>query len=198
MKRTLSAHALLLAGLSMVACGDDVSGDDLPPGAFTSGPGTGEGDDEGLEETTLPGTTAVMEGSSSSGGEDPMSDESTGPPVEVSFAESLEPLIAQHCFGAGCHDDDAPGSAGGLNLSPDGPDDPYTNLTTRMHGFSGMSYVTVGELDGSYLWRKLQGTQLEGDLEGLGSGGRMPLAMDPLGAAEMKLFHDWILTGAMP
>ena len=196
MKRTLVGLALV-AGLAMAACGDDRSGDDLPPGAFTSGPGPGE-DDEGVADTGLPGSSSGAEAGSSSGGDDPMSDESTGPPQEVSFAAMLEPVIEARCFGAGCHDDDAPGSAGGLNLSPDGADDPYTNLTTRMHGFSGMPYVTVGELQDSYLWRKLEGTHLDDDLEGLGSGGRMPLAQDPLSAGEMGLFRDWILTGAMP
>jgi hypothetical protein len=190
----------LVSGLWMVACGDDTSGDELPPGAFTSGPGTGE-DDVG-DDDVLPGTstgTPPMEGSSSSdGGDDPMSDESTGPPQMVSFGVELEPVIAATCFGALCHDDPSPSAGGGLNLSPDGVDDPYTNLTTRMHGFSGMAYVTVGELQESYLWRKLEGSHLEDDLEGLGSGGQMPLAQPALSEGDLRLFRDWILTGAMP
>lgn len=198
MTHRLGGGALLTGlALAIFACADDRSGDDLPPGAFTSGPQTG--DDDMVVATSLPGSSSggEAEGSSSSGEPTP-SDESTGPPQEVSFQTQLQPVIETFCFGAGCHDDDAPGSAGGLNLSPDGPDDPYTNLTTRMHGFSGMPYVTVGELQDSYLWRKLQGTQLDDDLENSGSGGRMPLAMDPLSAENMTLFRDWILTGAMP
>jgi hypothetical protein len=191
----------LFAGLAMASCGDDTSGDDLPPGAFTSGPpGSGDGGDvvdDGMADTST-GTPPAEGSSSSEGGDDPMSDESTGPPQEVSFAAELEPLIGDTCFGAGCHDDDAPGAAGGLNLSPDGVDDPYTNLTTRMHLLSGMPYVTVGEPQASYLYRKLEGTHLEGDLEGQGSGGQMPLTQDELSPQDMRLFRDWILTGAMP
>ena len=58
--------------------------------------------------------------------------------------------------------------------------------------------MTVGELQESYLWRKLEGSHLEDDREGLGSGGQMPLAQPALSEGDLRLFRDWILTGAMP
>jgi hypothetical protein len=156
------------------ACADDAAGDELPDGAFTTGPGA----DEAEAEAGVP---------------DLGSDE-TGP-QEVSFAGELAPLIEATCFGAACHDQTP--AAGTLNLSA-ANGDPYLDLTTRSHALSGMPYVTVGDPDQSYLYRKLVGTHAMGDLEGQGSGTQMPQGAPPLSPGQLDLFEDWILTGAMP
>jgi hypothetical protein len=184
--------AIFIATLALVvACDDDGTGDDLPPGAFTSGPGDTDSvaDDVAIDESTTGDPTTTGDSS-------PDDDDDTGPPPEVSFDAEVQPLFAMSCLGSLCHEGMTP--AGTLALDPEGAIDPYTELTTRTHGVSGMPYVTQGEPSQSYMYRKLEGTHAEGDLENLGSGVQMPSGQPPLSDEDLTLVRNWILSGAMP
>jgi|GEM_PF-2461617 len=193
------ASCLLALGLSAPGCEDPPQGDRLPEGGFTTGEaalgtstGTPDGSSTAAESSTGDATQSTGTAVDSSGG-----DSSTGEIEDVSYAESVQPIWNERCFGAGCHDS-SPVGAAVVNLSPDGATDPYDNLTTRAHGNSGMPYVTVGEPEASYLYRKLEGSHTTGDLRGLGQGSLMPLTGGPLSDEDLTTVRHWILTGAMP
>ena len=168
---------LWLCVLVGAGCPSGGEGDDLPDGAFTSGP-----DDVMTSGATTDATTTVA-------------DTTTGVVAMPSYDADIQPLFTTRCFGSTCHNIAAPG--GTLNLSPDGATDPYEELTTRSHALSGMPYVTPGDPSRSYMWRKLDNTHTEDDLENVGGGSRMPIGA-PLDDNSMALIEAWIVTGAMP
>lgn len=178
-----------LALFVSAACGDDGAGDELPEGAFTTGPGESAGDDVADTTPATDGGTMVVPGT------DTLPSDDTGPPQMVSFDAELQPLFTTTCLGPVCHEGTNPLVP--LTLVEGGDVDPYVELTTRAHGLSGMPYVTPGDPNASYLYRKLEGTHLEGDLDGLGGGSQMPLSAPALSDANLTLVRDWILTGAM-
>jgi len=57
-----------------------------------------------------------------------------------------------------------------------------------------MSRIEPWDLNNSYLWHKLSGTQAS--VGGLGA--QMPFGGPPLSAQEMSTIELWILTGANP
>ena len=81
-----------------------------------------------------------------------------------------------------CH-----GSSGGLSLSS-----AYDKLIGVEASASGLDYVQPGDLRGSYLWHKLQGTQ--SSVGGRGAG--MPYGGTMSSADELKV-ETWILEGAV-
>lgn len=169
--------------LTTFACKDDGMGDDLPAGAFTSGP-----DDDGTfpgESSSGPGATSSPE--TTTGVEDTGS---TGP-IELSHDEHILPLWTESCVDASCHDPDEPQA--GLDLVTDGV---YGRLCRDFHGQSGMPYIDCNGLDpqNSYVFRKLENTHLMG-ITGA-SGGPMP----PTGLPEdqIALVEAWIAGGALP
>jgi hypothetical protein len=182
MLRVETAVATCLLALCAAGCPADGAGDDLPAGAFTSGPGDESATDGPVATTDSSGGVATGEDSTGFG--------------MVSYAESVQPIWNGRCFGTTCHDIDQPGGA--LNLATDGPTDPYTELTTRSHALSGMPYVTVGDPNNSYLWRKLEGTHTDDDLMNSGGGSRMPLGTPALDDGTMALIEAWIVGGALP
>ena len=171
--------ALLLAP---VACNDDGVGDDLPPGAFTSGPD----DDDG---TLPPDTTTDGPGQTESTSDGTQGSESTGL-VELSHDEDIQPIWTASCIDSTCHDSDGP--AGTLDLQTAGVRD---RLCSGFHSGSGTVYVDCEGLDPqeSFLFRKIEWTH--GDFNGAGSP--MPPAgmLDP---ATLATVETWILGGAMP
>lgn len=171
---------VLLMALLGAGCPSGGEGDDLPGGAFTSGP------DE-IMTSAATTTEAAMT--------DDGADTTTGVGATPSFAEHIQPIFVTRCFGNTCHNIAAPG--GTLNLSPDGATDPYEELTTRSHGLSGMPYVTPGDPTLSYMWRKLEGTHDEDDLMNSGGGSPMPIG-EPLSDSSLALIEAWINSGAMP
>lgn len=175
---------LLLGGL---ACGDESQGDDLPPGAFTSGP-----DDSGNIATTEGSTSVDPETSAGSTTVAADSGSSEGPPIMLSHDVDILPIWEARCAGDSCHDADAPQA--GLDLASPGT---YERLCEGDHNFSGMRYIDcVGhDPENSYALRKIENTHLEG-ISG-GSGLPMPPAQD-MTAQEIETVRAWIEGGALP
>lgn len=189
----------LTFAVSLAACRDPAAGGEfLPEGGFTSGD-DGADDVEGSttwgasagEAATVGESGAVSTGAAATEG----AGSSTGPMPVLSYATDVQPIWNARCFGSGCHDGDPIGVA---VVSLVARNDPYTALTERTHAFSGMHYVTAGDPEQSYLFRKLLGTHDEDDLAGVGQGLRMPLTGGPLSETDLSTVRDWIDGGAMP
>jgi len=101
------------------------------------------------------------------------------------FGDRVVPILNQRCVM--CHVDG--GALGELSLYPD----PWTRLVGIASTQSPLKLVEPGSPEKSYLYAKLLGTH---DKAG-GSGQRMPLQQDPLGAEELETIRQWILKGAL-
>jgi hypothetical protein len=168
----------------------------------TSGAGT---TGEALAPTGTAGTTGMtgmtgmigttgMEGESTAQGQDTgdtedtgtsVSTGDTGAPAGLGFAADIWPIFDATCA---CHKDS--GGAGKLRL---GSDDAYANLINMPSNQAPMMLVAPGSSVDSYLWYKLNDTQLEVG----GSGKRMPSGglLEP---AAIELIQEWIDAGANP
>ena len=103
----------------------------------------------------------------------------------VSFALTVQPLIDQTC---NCHQT-SPILMAPFSLKPG---EAYDNLVSKPSAqVMTMALVTPGSLNESYLWHKLNGTQLE--VGGLGA--QMPSTL-PLDAEDLHVFELWIASGA--
>ena len=192
---TLRLLALALtAPLALAACGDDETtdtGGTTDAGTTDTGTtDTGGGDDSGVTdaggedtgETDAGGedTGETDTGGDDTGGEDTGETDAGGAvDLDTMFATVIEPS----CGGAGCHLNGA--AAGGINLDNDG------TLAARLLATAlqaPIPYVTPGDVDASYLWHKVQGTQ---DLVG-GSGSRMPLVPPFLTDDQLNTLQAWI------
>lgn len=178
--RTIPCALLLVA----LACNEASEGDDLPPGAFTSGP---EDDGPPPEEgtTTDPGSTESS--ATSDSGEE---SGSSGLPAEIHHDEHILPIWMASCIDDSCHDPVDPQA--GLDLSTDGV---YGRLCTGFHGQTGMPYIDCEDFDpqNSYVFRKIEGTHLS--INGA-SGGPMP-PVDSLSDSQVALIEAWITEGAL-
>ena len=106
------------------------------------------------------------------------------PPEEVSFAETVLPVLTGRCATAGCHD--YAGRSGGLVLDAGVA---YGNVT----GVVSVSYgpaliVSPSEPDSSVLYQKIIGNDA--------FGSRMPLGRTPLDEETLDAIRDWITEGA--
>ena len=101
------------------------------------------------------------------------------------FGDRVVPILNQRCVM--CHVEG--GALGELSLYPD----PWTRLVGVASTQSPLKLVEPGSPEKSYLYAKLLGTH---DKAG-GSGQRMPLQQDPLGAEELETIRQWILKGAL-
>jgi hypothetical protein len=104
---------------------------------------------------------------------------------DVSFSRDLVPVLKTSC--ANCHLTGT--EAGNLALHPGAA---YKNIVDVPSIESKLLRVKPGAPDESYLLLKLEGTHLDAG----GSGGRMPYNMEPLDAAIVQRFRDWIAAGA--
>jgi hypothetical protein len=175
--------ALLLA----LGCTAGPEGDDLPPGAFTSG-----GEDV-VDPSDTDGTTSASDTTTTTTTSPPEdTGSSDGPPAMVSHAEHILPIWDANCTDSACHDADAPQN--GLDLASDGV---YERLCMQGHAFSGMSYIDCEGHDPmqSYVFRKLENTHLDGDISGA-SGAQMPPM--PLSDDDLVLIEAWITGGTLP
>ena len=138
---------------------------------------------EGDAPKTDSGNDSPADSSGDSSGD---SQQDTGETVEVrTFVEDVMPVLEAKC--GGCHYSEPEG----LALFGEGA---YDNLVNVPAGqLPSMSRVKPGDLDNSYLWRKLEGTHLAAG----GEGDQMPNPYaEPLTAAEKETFRFWILGGA--
>jgi hypothetical protein len=182
----LPARTLLVASLAVTsvfaACqgssgggpAGSASSGQSPAGASSSGAGGGGGGGGGISffDGGLP------DGISGCGGADGGTDGATGceglDAAVVSYANDIEPILAESCRGELCHA--APTRASMLNVpAPECCD--------------GRFYVDPGNAAASYVLDKLTGQNLCG-------GSPMPLGMSPLPDGEIALFQAWICQGA--
>ncbi|WP_440222508.1 hypothetical protein ACQQ2N_15660 [Dokdonella sp. MW10] len=108
----------------------------------------------------------------------------------VDFATDVQPIFDVAC--SGCH---IGGSSGGLSLAPGSA---YANLVgvPASNGNAGIPRVTAGDPDASFLFKKLNCTNLN-DIEDMPYGARMPRSGPPyLSLADQAMILDWIEQGA--
>ena len=98
----------------------------------------------------------------------------------------MAPILNNYCDG--CHLNG--GGSGGLMLD----DGASAIVNVPAPQLNTMDYIEPGDPSQSYLWLKLQGTQVAAG----GSGNRMPLAGGPISPTELATIEAWILGGAMP
>ena len=125
-------------------------------------------------------------GGGSTAGTGPGTGDTTGAPVGLSFMVDVwEPILAPICT---CH----VGGAGGLVMG-DNAEQAYAAMVGVMANGAPLAYVAAGDVSGSYLVHKLEGTQIEVG----GQGSMMPLA-GQLNAGQVDTIKQWIADGALP
>ena len=104
---------------------------------------------------------------------------------DVSFENDVLPLLTVRCVM--CHMDGA--DQAHLSLYPDA----WSHLVGIPSTQSPLKRVEAALPNKSYLYLKLMGTHLDAG----GSGLRMPVQQDALGADELTLIRTWIAQGAL-
>jgi hypothetical protein len=108
-------------------------------------------------------------------------------PGDSGFESTVQPFINKAC---NCHQS-TPVLMAPFSLKAG---EAFANLVNKpAMQLPSMMLVKPGSLDESYLWHKINGTQLEVG----GTGMIMPYTF-PLTADEKKIFERWILAGAPP
>ena len=97
----------------------------------------------------------------------------------------IQSIWSTHCVS--CHD--AAGASGGLVLDEG---EAFANLVL-VPSSAGLDYVQPGDLEASYLWHKINGTQVSVG----GAGSSMPSGGGALSADEIAAIELWILEGAL-
>lgn len=179
-----------------VVCGcGDASGEDLPPGAFTSGPVLDTFDDLGIDGSSVGGGDDDDDtgdvGTETGGADTSDGGSSTGEPCEIpadlSHETHIAPLWANSCtLAATCH-------VAGAQV-PDLETSALATLTDEASPNFGAPYLTAGDSDNSYVYLKLVGRQAEVN----GGGGAMPIAPGEMTACEQMIIEAWIDAGAAP
>jgi hypothetical protein len=182
----------VLLVLAALGCPADPEGDDLPPGAFTSG-GDDVVDPTGSDGATSvdPGDTTTTTSPTTTSTPDTDAD-ATDTAGMVSHDADIQPIWNAYCTGPSCHDADGP--QGNLDLQSAGARDRLcgANSTTQ----TSIRLVDCDGLDpeASWLWSKVTGEGLE--LPGAGS--LMPVGLPMLTAGELATIEAWISGGALP
>lgn len=112
----------------------------------------------------------------------------TGTTAAVTFAD-IQPRFDQNCTSSTCH-----GVAElqtGLQLTADVSYGLLVDVDSVQ--VPGLKRVSPGDVEGSYLWHKLNDAQASVG----GSGTRMP-PYYVLADNDLQLFRDWIEQGALP
>jgi hypothetical protein len=170
---------MALATALLVGCADD---DDATSGTLDTTSGTL--DTTGAAETTQNETETETETEPETEGAD-----ETGLQV-VDYAADVQPIWNGNCT---CHLQGPSGTmtATVLTLNPESSYDELVGVASEQ--VPGMDRVTPADLDGSYLWHKLQGTHM--DVGGMGTS--MPQGL-MLGEEPMATVEAWIAGGAEP
>lgn len=126
-------------------------------------------------------------------------DDITAQPVtfNIDYETQIQPLWAARC--SNCH---IVNTSGGLSLSPGNPaTSPPASLAQLVNVPSvnlnaGMPRVTPGDAERSFLWKKINCTDLN-SLPSTPFGLRMPRGGGmPMTLAQQALIYDWIQAGA--
>jgi hypothetical protein len=186
-RRAVPCVLLLLSTSVLIAasgCPEESEGDDLPPGAFTTG-----GDDV-IDPSVTDDVTSVDPGDTTTSAPDTGSDDV--PPGELSHATDIQPIWNANCVDGVCHDSDGPPQAG-LDLQSDGVRDRL--CTTNSSSQTSIALVDCDGADpeASWLWSKVTGEGLE--LPGAGS--LMPVG-GMLSSDDIATIEAWIAGGALP
>lgn len=105
---------------------------------------------------------------------------------EYGFAANVQPLINMAC---NCHQSTPLMAPFSLK-----PGEAYANLVNKpAMQLPSMMLVKPGVLNESYVWHKVNGTQLQ-----VGGMGMIMPSTVPLHADELKVFERWIAAGATP
>jgi hypothetical protein len=190
---------LILACSVVAACGDDVDPLDSVSAGTTPGPQTtastgkpttsaGATSDAtaGGSTTTGDGTGGTSDGPTGTTDDDPATT-TTGQQGGLGHDADIQPIWDANCI-AFCH------TVGGSAEPYLVLDDAYGALVDQPSvSFPALTLVTPGSRNESYLWHKLNGTQLEAG----GGGSKMPLGQT-LSADDLEKIGEWIDQGALP
>lgn len=193
-ERGLGAHAArwLVAG-AVAGCGNGDVEEELPAGAFTSGPQIDTFDDLGIDGSSGGGADAGPDTGSdiadTGGSETAAAEGSTGEvceiPADLTHDADIAPIWVNSCaVAANCH------VAGGMQV-PDLETTPFETLSNDASPMFGASYLVPGDSDASYVYLKVVGRQNE-----LGGGGAMPIGAGVLTDCERMIIQAWIDDGA--
>lgn len=175
--------------LATLGCPASSEGDDLPPGAFTTG------GDESVDPSDTDGTTTTTPGDSTT--DTPTSSPDTGssgddvPPGELSHAEHIQPIWTANCLDASCHDSDGPQA--GLDLQSDGVRDRLCATSSTTQPSLRLVDCETMDYEASWLWSKVTGDGLEAP----GAGTLMPVG-GMLSSDDIATIEAWIEGGALP
>ena len=167
------------------------------------------GDDDGDDTMSTPTTIGMMDSGTAGDDDDDdtagdddddddddddMMDSSGGGDcmTGLSHAADIQPIWDMYCVTA-CHEEGGEWPTNDLSM------DAYDDIVGMPSGQNSlMNYITPGDPDASYLWHKMNGTQIDNG----GSGLDMPKAMvgesDPavVPQADLDTIECWILEGA--
>lgn len=194
-------RAMLIAGAPLVfaalgtGCADQVA-EDLPPGAFTSGPIIDTYDDLGIDDTTgTPDDDGMLDTGGDDDDDDDMMETGMGSsdgeimcddiPDGLTHTDDIAPIWAGSCQdNATCHV-----TGGSL---PDLQADAYANLQNNSGQAPALQYIAAGDPENSYLVAKIEGRQEEVG----GLGGVMPAGGGVLDPCDAMLIAAWVEQGA--
>lgn len=174
--------------LPALACNDPSEGDDLPPGAFTSGPDDGTvdvgdtttgGSSTSTGESTDESTTAAPEDSGTDDG-----------PLMATHDADIQPIWDANCQDPSCHDSEGP--AAGLDLQTPGVRDRLCSNNSAVITNLALVDCEMFDPDESWVYRKVTG-----DIDLPGAGSLMPVG-GMLTSDELALIEVWIEGGALP
>lgn len=163
--------------ISGAACGD----------AGGAGGAGGADEDEDTASSTDDGSTSETTGETTSTGM--TLPECEGVTQAVSFAADVAPIFQSKCATSGCHTGSLPD--GGMNLGAESAYEATVNHATKSCSGDRVRIIP-GDPAESYLWDKIQNTDL------CGTSGKMPPSGKPqLTADEKAVITAWICGGAV-
>lgn len=192
---------VLIALVAALGCGDDGDPEFEMPIGTGSGDGDGDGDDAGDDGDGDDGDDG--DGDDGDGGDDDGDDDDDGGDADstgddgtptLSHDADIQPIWDSYCVDV-CHE--AGGEWALLDMTPGNAYDAIVEAVGNQNQL--MNLVEPGDPDASYLWAKLNGTQVEAG----GSGVDMPKARAGeeagiLTTAELETIEAWIAQGAPP
>lgn len=147
------------------------------------------GDDTGDSETDSPTTGNNTSGATDDPTTGPDTSGTTGMAAELSHDLDIQPIWDANCVMA-CHEP-AGSAASSVLLTPG---EAYDGLVDKNSiAFPSLVHVVPGNRDDSYLWHKINNTQLEFG----GGGSKMPLG-GMLSSDDITKIGEWINQGAKP
>lgn len=174
--------------LAALGCPAGSEGDDLPPGAFTTG-----GDDV-IDPSDTDGATSVDPEDTTTTTTSPPETGSSDdvPPGELSHDADIQPIWTANCLTSGvCHDSEGPQAS--LDLESAGVRDRLCSNNSTTQTSIALVDCEGADPDASWLYSKLTGDGLEAP----GAGSLMPSG-GMLSPDDIATIEAWISGGALP